>query len=156
MLLSCDWQGLPFPSLIYNEMCLGRELTQLWMAVQLSVKTESFLNVTAVAAVDLMQFTLTEVGESKPRMTTGLTTNWGEASDMLKGMATRGISTSRIWYKLQDVQLRQRQTPSPGPGIEEYGLRSNFIKKEPVCPGEKVERESATCVWWRQTTDGLC
>lgn len=41
------------PSLTYNEMCLVGELIQLWMAVQLSVRMGSFLNVTTVAAVDL-------------------------------------------------------------------------------------------------------
>lgn len=73
-------------------MCLVRELKQLWMAVQLSVKTESLLSVTSVAAVDLTEFTLTEVGESKPARAK-TTTNWGEggAFETLKGVASRGI-----------------------------------------------------------------
>lgn len=65
---------------------------QLWMAVQLSAKMESFLNATAV---DLTEFTLTEVEESKPK-SAGMTTNWREAFDMLKGMATGGISTIKV------------------------------------------------------------
>lgn len=77
-------------------ICVGHTAgMQLYTAVQLSVKMKSFLNVTPVAAVDLVEFTLTEVGESKPT-SSGMTTNWGEVFDMVKGMATRGISASRI------------------------------------------------------------
>lgn len=61
------------------------------MAVQLSVKTESLLSVTSVAAVDLTEFTLTEVRESKPTRAK-TTTNWeGGAFYTLKGMAFRRI-----------------------------------------------------------------
>jgi len=49
---------------------------QLWMAVQMSVKMELFINVTTVAAVDLMEVTVTEVGEFK-RTSAGITKNWG-------------------------------------------------------------------------------
>lgn len=72
-----------------------------------------------------------------------------------------GYGYQRNFNKQDLIQTSRRSTEtkakpqSPGPGIEEYRLRSNFIKKEPVCPGEKVERESAMRVWWRRTTDGL-